>query len=117
MSQVQPDLLKSAASLEIPFEEFPQAIGLVTITIDTMQRFNKLIKSVRIVNDDLVANLTYRTQSPSGLLKTVDPISEVTFNQWGSFIQINPNAVTGAGLLELDLVEPRDAVRNRTFHR
>ena len=115
MSQVVPGLLKSASSLDIPFTEFPQAIGLVQITIDTMQRFNQLIKSVRIVNDDAVSPLTYRTQSPSGILKTVDQASEVTFDQWGSFIVINPNAVTGEGLLELDLVEPRDAKRTRRF--
>lgn len=117
MSQVVPALLKSASSLDIPFTEFPQDIGTVQIIIDTLQRMNQLIKSVRIVNDDALANLTYRTQSPSGLLKTVDPSSEVTFDQWGSYIEINPDAVSGAGLLELDLVEPKDALRSRTFHR
>lgn len=117
MSQVVPALLKSASDLNIPFTEFPQAIGITVITIDTMQRFNQLIKSVRIANDDVLQPLTYRTQSLSGLLKTVGPSSEVTFNQWGSFIQINPNAVSGDGLLELDLVEPKDAQRHRTFHR
>lgn len=111
MSQIVPALLKSASSLDIPFTEFPQAILTAQITLDTMQRFNQLIKSVRIVNDDALAVLTYRTQSPSGILKTVDPSSEVTFDQWGSFIQINPNAVSGNGLLELDLVEPKDALR------
>lgn len=117
MSQVVPALLKSASDINIPFEEFPQAIGTAQIIIDTLQRMNQLIKSVRVVNDDAIANLTYRTQSPSGILKTVDPSSEVTFDQWGSYIEINPNAVSGTGLLELDLVEPKDAVRHRTFHR
>lgn len=109
MSTVNPESLKSPASDKIPFLTRPEIIGVATITHDSLNEFQKIIKSVKIVNDDGVNNLQYRTQSPSSPLRTVPPNSEDTFDEWTSFLQIIPNAVTGAGLLELDLVEPKDA--------
>lgn len=109
MSFVNPQGLKSPADLTIPFSRFSQAFTTAQLRIDTAIQFSKIIKSLRIVNNDAINNLTYRTQSPSGLLKQVDITSEITDDEWGSFLEVNPNGATGTGFVELDLVDFKDA--------
>lgn len=113
MSAVNPNLLVSPSNNSIPFVTTPFVVGVAQLLIDTVQQFGMLIKSVRITNLDAANTLTYRTQSRSGVLKII-PVSSVDiFDEWGSFLEINPNAVTGDALVEIDMVLQQDALQER----
>ena len=112
MSFIDFPSLKSSKDLDIPFLSDSEIIALVTINHDTLIEQGLLVKSLRLVNDDGTNNLDYRTGSPSGTLKSVPPNSEVTIDGWFSIFQVFPNAVTGQGLIETDLVSSKDAQRD-----
>lgn len=69
-----------------------------------MLQFGQLCRGIRIINNDSLANVTYRTQSPSAPLRTVPPSSDETIEGWTSYIEINPDPVSGDGIVEIDLV-------------
>lgn len=77
--------------------------------IDALVQFGLLIKSYRIVNNDAGAAVTFRTKSPSGTLKTIAPNSDGSDDDWTSYFEVNPNAVSGNGIIELELVKREDA--------
>jgi hypothetical protein len=81
------------------------------LTIDTKTLHNAYARKFRIVNQDPTNNLNYQQGSPSGVSKPVPPNSEVVVAGWESFIVITPNAGTGKGFIELDLVNVGDAVK------
>jgi len=113
MSEYNFDVLKAASRLDIPFLNRKVPFTTAQVLIDSLQQFQRLIKSYRIVNRDAVAQLTYRIKSPSGTLETVEQSTEVSDDDWTSFLEINPNAVTGSGVVELELVKPQDAQQRR----
>lgn len=112
MSSVNPEELKSPSDSTIPFFTRPEAIGVAQIIHDTLNEFGVLIKSIKIVNEDGSNNLTYRTQSPSNVLQTVPPNSEDVLDEWTSFLEINPDGTSGSGMLQMDLVELKNARKN-----
>lgn len=112
MSAIDFSSLKSSKDLNIPFLTESELIALLQINHDTLLEFGLLVKSLRIVNDDGVNVLTYRTGSASGTLKTIPPNSEATVDGWFSIFQIFPNAVTGNGLIEMDLTSVKDATKD-----
>jgi len=78
-------------------------IGVAQIRIETLQRFGLNIIEALIDNQDATNNLTVR-KVPSGILATIPPNSLGRIrDEVFSFIEINPNAVTGAGVLTLSL--------------
>jgi len=106
--------LKSASDDLIPSENRePQAFTTAAIRFDTLIQFGKIGKAARIINDDSVNNLTYRLHNPQGIARLVPPASEITINEWFTELHIEPDAVTGAGQLELELAFTRDARRTR----
>ena len=109
MSSINPDELKSPRDLTIPFSTTPQNFTTVQVRIDSLIQFGKLIKSIRIENNDTTNNLTWRSQSPSNLLKILGPSAIDEVDEWTSYLEINGNAVTGTGQLEMDLVDLQDA--------
>ena len=109
MSAINPDELKSAADPLISFITRPETILTVQIRHDALLEFGRIIKSIKIVNNDGVNDITYRTISPSNLLRTVPPNSDETVDEWTSYLEINPDAITGSGSLEMDLVQMKDA--------
>ena len=109
MSAIDTDTLKSASDLNIIFDTRPEVIALLQIRHDSLLEFGRLIKTTKIVNEDGLNNITYRTKSPSAPLRTVPPNSDETIEEWTSYLEINPNPVTGDGLLEMDLVLLKDA--------
>lgn len=113
MSSVNPNLLISPSNNSIPFITTPFIVGTAQLRIDSVLQQGMLIKSVRIENNDGINVLTYRTQSPSGVLKTLPPSSVDTFDEWGSYLEINPNAVTGDALIEVDMALQQDALQER----
>jgi hypothetical protein len=109
MSYVDFGRLKSPADQTVPFLIRRIPFTTAQLIIDTQYQFGMLARVVRIVNNDGVNNLTFRLISPSNVLDTVQPNTEATAQEWTSFIEINPNAGTGTGLVEIELVRPEDA--------
>jgi len=111
MSYVPKDLLKGILDPRISFYTSDQSFTTSVVNIDLKTQFQAYAKTFRIVNQDSVNNLSYRQGSVSGISKIVPPNSEVVVNGWESFIQITPNAGTGAGFIEFDLVNVPDAYK------
>jgi len=84
-------------------------VQLVTITQfrdDFLQRTNKYIIKIVYDNQDPTNNATIRTV-PSGILQTIPPNSlGIIEDEIHAFIEVNPNAVTGSGILTLTLADP-----------
>ena len=78
MSAIDTDTLKSASDLNIIFDTRPEVIALLQIRHDSLLEFGRLIKTTKIVNEDGLNNITYRTKSPSAPLRTVPPNSDET---------------------------------------
>jgi len=109
MSSLNPDELKSPRDLTIPFLTRPEDFTNVQLRIDSLIQFGKLIKSIRIENNDTTNNLTWRTQSPSNILRVLAPSAIDGVDEWTSYLEINGNATTGTGQIEMDLVKIQDA--------
>jgi len=112
LSSFNARVLKSASDDLIPSENRePQAFTIVAVRHNTLLEFGKLGKAARIINDDAVNNLIYRLHSRSGIARIVPPASEITIQEWFAEIHVEPDGVTGAGQLELELAFSRDARR------
>jgi len=86
-------------------------IGTAQIRIETLQRFGLNIMEALIDNQDVTNNITVR-KVPSGVLETVPPNSLGRIrDEVFSFIEINPDATTGAGVLTLKLVSTDELKR------
>lgn len=109
MSAINPEVLKSPSDPSIPFFTRPENFTTSQLRHDTLLEFSQIIKSFKIVNNDIVNNVTFRTQSPSNILRTVDPGSELSVDEWTSYIEINPNGATGTGQIEMDLTDLENA--------
>ena len=109
MSSLNPDELKSPRDLTIPFSTRPENFTTAQLRIDSLIQFGKLIKSIRIENNDTTNNLTWRTQSPSNILRILAPSAVDEVDEWTSYLEINGNGATGTGQLEMDLVNIQDA--------
>lgn len=109
MSYVNLAKLKGILDPTIPFFTTTLPFTTAVLIIDALTQFQSYIKAFRIVNADGTNVVTYIQGSLAGTVKTVPINSEVVANGWESFIQITPNAVTGGGFIELDLVERKYA--------
>jgi len=86
-------------------------IGTAQIRIETLQRFGLQIIEALIDNQDASNNLTVR-KVPSGVLATIPPNSLGRIrDEVFSFIEVNPDVVTGAGVLTLQLATTAELKR------
>src|SRR5574341_1176778 len=111
MSYVDPQKLKGTLDPAIPFFTITRTFTTTVLTIDSLSQFGAYIRSFRIVNLDGAANAQYRMHQATEPLKPVPPNSDVTEESWSSFVQITPDAVTGNGFIEMELVKKEDAER------
>lgn len=111
MSAINSGMLKSVSDPFIPFITRVEDFTTAQIRHDSLLEFAMLIKKIKITNDDALANVTVRTDSPSNSLITIDPNSELVISGWTSYLEINPNAVSGSGQIEFDLVQSKDAYK------
>jgi hypothetical protein len=109
MSYIDWNRLKSANDTQIPFSTLKIPFTTSQVRIDTQYQYGMLCKALRIVNNDNVNSITFRTISPNNPLDVVEPATEATSQSWTSYVEINPDPVTGNGLVELELVDPRYA--------
>jgi len=111
MSYVNKAILKGVDDQSLSFYVTTQVIGTAQILIDSLTQFNAYIRAFRIVNNDGTNIITYRQGSNTQPLKTIPISSQENQSGWESFIEINPNAVTGVGILEMDLIDRAEALR------
>lgn len=114
MSAIISDALKAVSDPLIPFITRPENFTTAQIRHDSLLEFGRLIKAIKITNNDAIASVLVRTQSPSNNTVSVDPNSELIIREWTSFLQIIPDAVTGSGQIEFDLVKSEDAYKQGT---
>jgi len=113
VSSLNVSQLKSASDDTVPSSNRePEAFTTVVIRHETLLEFGMIGKGARIINDDVLNDLTYRLHSNRGLARIIPPSSEITIQEWYSQIHIEPDAVTGLGQLELELATFKDAKKN-----
>src|SRR5215469_1861262 len=101
MSYVDPSKLKGNLDTSISFFTTTIDFTNAVLIIDALSNYGAYIKEFRIVNQDGTNNLSYIQGDLSQPSKVVPPNSEADVSGWESFIQITPNAVTGAGFVEM----------------
>jgi len=83
-------------------ETFRDNFTTAQTRIDTNSRFGMIYIRAVIDNQDPTNNITIRTD-PQGQLLTIPPNSVLIIeNETHSFLEINPNAVTGVGNFSLE---------------
>jgi len=93
---------------------FVQIITTTQFRDDFLQRVAQYIIKIVYDNQDPANNATIRTV-PSGILQTIPPNSlAVIEDEIHSFVELNPDPVTGTGVLTLTLAEP-DELRKFGF--
>jgi len=65
----------------------------------------------KIINNDALNTITYRLHSNRGTARIVPISSEIIINEWFDIIVITPNAVSGMGQLEIDVVPFNEALK------
>jgi hypothetical protein len=101
--------LKSATDPNLSYYPFKMAIGTARIQKDILNEFGCMCKTVIITNNDLNNGITVITVDPNSPPETIPPNTKGEQDQWTSYIDVTPNAVSGKGILELWLVKLSDA--------
>lgn len=104
MSYFNAQKLRGLLDQSLSFFTTVQAFTTSPLTIDSLTQFQAYIKAFRIVNQDGTNVLTYVQGQLTEPSKTVPISSEVVSTAWESFIKLTPNAVSGKGFIEMDLV-------------
>lgn len=106
--------LRSASDDNVPSFLRQAENGTTTaIRHDTLLEFGLLGKGARIINNDAVANLDVRLHNNRGTILIVPPSSELVLEEWFSQIHCEPDGVTGAFQLTLELASLKDARKIR----
>jgi len=106
--------LKPASSLElekIPRE--PEDFTTTQVGHFCSMEFRGYGVGAKIINNDPSNTITYRLHSNRGRARIVPVAGEITVLEWFDIIIVTPNAVTGMGQLELDIVGFEDSKRVR----
>lgn len=104
MSYVNIALLKGINDPTLKWDTIPIPFTTAVLTRDFVAENLAYVRGFRVINNDAGANLLYRYDTPNKQQITLPPASEDSQEGWTSFIQITPNAVSGTGILEVDLV-------------
>jgi len=104
--------LKPVASLELhKIAREPEDFTTTEVSHFCSMEFGGFGVAAKIINDDPTNTLTYRLHSNRGRARIVPVNSEIEINEWFDIIIVTPNAVTGTGQLEIDVVPFKDAKR------
>lgn len=103
------DILKGIddRSINASLLKFPFTV--TQLRIDFLNRYNSYVQAYRVINRDALATLTYRQDGSYTELTTLDPLSDDANRGWTSYLEVNPNAVSGDGVLEVDIVTRENA--------
>lgn len=112
MSFVDTSKLRGLQDPTIAFFTTTIAFTTAVLTIDALTQYGAYIKSFRIVNNDGTNVINFVQGDASQPTKQVPINSDFIADGWESYVKITPNAVTGSGYIELDLVtRPNAEVR------
>jgi len=104
--------LKPASSLDlIKNAREPEDFTTTVIRHMCSMEFGGWGVGAKITNDDALNTIIFRLHSDRGRARIVPINSNVTVNEWFDIIIVTPDAVTGSGQLELDIVPFKEAIR------
>lgn len=109
MSYVDKSKLRGILDQSLSFFVTTRQFTTSPLILDTLTEYGSYIRAYRIVNLDLINNILYRTVSATDYQKAVPPSTALGDQGWESFLEIIPNAVTGNGYVELELIKRKDA--------
>lgn len=109
MSQVEVSKLKGINDATLVWDTLVFNFTTGQIRHDFLTENNSYVKAYRVINRDVVNNLTYRQDSANRPPITLEPLSSDEQQGWTSYIEVNPDAVLGLGTLEVDLVTRQNA--------
>jgi len=107
--------IRNLKGINDPTLTWDKVIFLFTTAVeqhDFLTENNSYVRAYRIINNDLVAALSYRQDNIGNPQIPMDPGDIEIQEGWVSFIQVTPNAVSGDGILEVDLV-PREIAQKK----
>jgi len=116
MSQVEIRKLKGINDTNLNWDTVPFAFTTAIERHDFLTENGSYVRAYRVINEDSLNSLTYRQDSRSKQEITLDPASIDNQEGWTSFIEVTPNAVSGQGILEVDLV-PRELAEKQRGRR
>jgi len=104
--------LRPASSLELnKISREPEDFTTTEISHFCSMEFGGYGVGAKIINNDPTNTITYRLHSNRGRARIVPVVSEITILEWFDIIIVTPNAATGMGQLELDIVPFKDSKR------
>ncbi len=109
MSQVIIGKLKGILNPTLKWDTIPFPFTTAQLRHDFLTEYGSYVLAYRVINRDATNTLTYRQDSTNKQAITLDPATQDNQEGWTSFIEVNPNAVTGVGILEVDLVTRENA--------
>jgi len=108
------ETLRSASDDLIPsFLRTPENGTTTAIRHNTLYEFSLIGKGARIINNDGVNNLNVRLHNPRATIQVIPPNSELVVSEWFSEIHCEPDVVTGAFQLTLELANLNEARKLR----
>ena len=116
MSKVEIRKLKGINDTSLVWDTLPFDFTTLQFFRDFLSEFGSYVRGYRIINQDSLNELTYRQDQKNKTTIILDPSSIDTQQGWTSYIEVNPNAATGSGVLEVDLV-PRAIAELRRVGR
>ena len=112
MSLPNIEQLKPASSNElIKISREPENFTTVEVSHFCSMEFGGFGVAAKIINNDALNEITYRLHSNRGRARIVPINSEIEINEWFDIIIVTPDAVSGTGQLEIDVVPFKDAMR------
>jgi len=117
MSQVEIRKLNGINDTRLTWDTLPFPFTTAILLHDFLQEYNSYVRAYRVINQDAVNVLIYRQDSRTKQAITLDPNSIDNQEGWTSLIEVTPNAATGSGILEVDLVPREIAELKRNARR
>jgi len=112
LSQVFIEKLKGINDPSISWDKIVFPFTTAIEQHDFLNENNSYVRAYRIFNNDVIAGLVYRQDNLGNPTIPMDPGDIEVQEGWVSFIQVTPNAVSGNGILEVDLV-PREMAQKK----
>lgn len=109
MFDLPADAFKSASDPSIPYFSFKTKIGISEIKKDCLNEFGMICKTIIINNFDSIGKILVTVKDPNDPQDIIPPSTKGSLDQWVSFVDVIPDAVTGNGILELQLVTLENA--------
>jgi len=109
LSVVNVGSLKGINDESLVWDTLPFPFTTAVLTIDFLNRYNSFVRAYRVINEDVLTALTYRQDGAYKEPITLEASSIDEQEGWTSYIQVNPDAVNGQGVLEVDLVTRENA--------